>query len=282
MKSIEYSIFIILVCFLCFPTFIQGQDKPNQDSATIPKLADGAETQWVESIPHEILGTMITKPSLITDRIPDSLRLIRLKDFAENPSVNKHLKQHPDHSDWAISIIEFIHQKKFIIDGQNIDLTDKEGTAFWFVPVASRNKAPNTDIEQVISMGFWMPDSAFVNYLRSKGIYANYGEVQFYNKTNGQWIGRLETEKLNLEMQCIPAGKKQATNPGKQIHYPPLDAQVDNYVRVAFSGQSVQRCSEKSYLKTGKNHPLSKSLSVFPNGLSYIYGTTIRGGTYSN
>ena len=41
------------------------------------------------------------------------------------PQVIEYLKEHPEYSDWAFSIIEITRQKKFIIDGRALT-TDKD------------------------------------------------------------------------------------------------------------------------------------------------------------
>lgn len=257
---------------------------PTEDSrAQIPALPDGALTRWVVGQPHEIVGWVTFDPAMVEDRLPETLRFITVKELAIAgiPWANAHLAEHPTRGQWGISFLEVVRMGTFTIDGRTPIWPQDGAAALWFARVSAPD--PSTDLgpgQPFLALDFWMPDRAFVAYMRDKGHYATYGDVKLLQNSDGNWRGSVRVPGLRVDAECVPTGPVTGGvgSAGVQAFFPPRLSPVKNVVRVAFAGHREQECGGDSSWKLQGTHPLAGGVVLQPSVLQFGYD--LIGGAY--
>jgi hypothetical protein len=269
----------LLVVTLACSAFAFGET-----AAQVPALPDGARTHWVVDQPEEIVTYLTFDPASVEREIPPSLRFITVKELAAGGVrwATDYLTEHPSHGPWGISFFEIVRMKTFEIDGRAPAWPEHGATALWCVRVApsdsTRDLGPGRPF---LALEFWMPDSAYVAYMREKGHYATYADVRLRRDPEGGWRGTVNGDGLNVIAECVPTGPITggAGSAGMQVFLPPLSSTVTDVVRFAFAGHREQECSEDSSWRFDGTHPLASAVVV---GRSiFEFGYDLTGGAYT-
>jgi hypothetical protein len=251
-------------------------------SAQVPALPVGFQTKWIVDEPEEIAGYLIFDPATVKERVPSFLRLITIEELAADhiPWAKEHLTAFPAHADWGISFIEIVRMKTFEIDGRAPKWPAHGAAALWFARVAPTDSMNDPGPgKPFLALEFWMPDSAYVVYMRSKGHYASYGDVRLYKNSDGAWIGSIEADGLSAVCECTPARDVTGSgSSGMQVFFPPARSEVTSIVRAAFAGHQSQSCKEEACWKFKGAHPLVDGVLLGPS--SFQFGYDFVGGAY--
>jgi len=250
--------------------------------AQIPDLPKGARTHWIIREPEEIVSYLIFDPATVKERIPSFLRFITIGELAADQIfwAKEHLGKNPTHADWGISFIEIVRMKIFEIDGHSPQWPENGAAALWFARVVPADSTSELGPgKPFLALEFWMPDSMYVGYMRSKGHYARYGDVRLHRNSEGKWIGSIDADGLSVVSECMPTGKVEGFgSSGMQVFVPPAQSGITTIVRVAFAGHQERLCSEDSFWQFRGVHPLIKGMTLGPS--SFQFGYDLIGGSY--
>jgi hypothetical protein len=250
--------------------------------AQVPALPDGSQSHWVVDEPEEVVVYLVFDPGTVKDRIPSFLRFITIEELATGNVqwAMEHLKEYPKHPNWGISFIEIVRMKKFDIDGRAPQWPDNGAAALWFARVAPSN--PANDLgpgKPFLVLDFWIPDSAYVSYMHSKGHYASFGDVRLRLNSEGTWLGSIEANGLKAHCSCRANGIVEGFGSrGMQVYFPPVQSGLKSIVRVAFAGHHECSCSEDSFWQFNGVHPLANGMTLGPS--SFQFGYDLIGGAY--
>jgi hypothetical protein len=251
--------------------------------AQIPALPDGALTRWVVGQPHEVVGYVTFDPATVKDRLPETLRFITLKELATGGIswAKTHLADHPSRGHWGISFLEIVLAGTFTLDGRSPAWPQDGAAALWFARVAAAE--PSSDLgygQPLLALEFWIPDRAFVAYMRGKGHYATYGDVRLRRTEQAGWRGSVTVAGLRVDADCVPTGPVAGGvgSAGAQAFFPPRLSSVENIVRVAFAGHREQECRGDSSWSLQGTHPLARGVVLQPSTLQFGY--ELIGGAY--
>jgi hypothetical protein len=204
------------------------------------------------------------------------------------PEVNEHLKQHPEHAEWAFSFIEITRQKAFLLDGRAPSLPKDGGIGLWFAPVDPSqlaNEIPKEAFDNIIApslgavlgLGIWIPDREYVAYMRARGHHAEYGQVSLATDGTGTYKGEIRLGNLHVRSSARPHGDGQVDpSSGTQVLFAP-GAKVDRAVVLAGS-KARHRACDADWSKKG-DHPLSRGVFVGPTYMT-TYETPLKGSAY--
>ena len=244
----------------------------------------GAQTRWVVGQPYEIVAYVTFDPATVECRLPQTLRFINVKELAATgvPWAMDYLAEHPAHGHWGVSFLEIVRTGIFTIDGHAPNWPEQGAVALsvrWVAP-----SAPMTDLgpgQPFLVLEFWMPDRAYVAYMRAKGHYATYGDVKLFQDSDGNWRGRVDVAELSIVAKCVPTGavKGGVRSGGMQAFFPPRSSKMDGVVRVAFKGHRVQDCERESSWNLQGKHPLARGVVLRPS--TFQFGYDLIGGVYS-
>jgi hypothetical protein len=255
--------------------------------AVAQELPPGGTTSWVIEEPEEIVTFLLFDPGTPGVSLPAGLRFILARDTGM-PEVQDYLKQHPEHADWAFSIIEITRQKAFNLDGKQPTLTNNAGIGLWFAPVDASQLAEVIDKDKfesiitpsvgaVLGLGIWVPDREYVAYMRARGHHAEYGEVTLERDDTGAYRGEIKLEHLQVRSTATPQGDAQEDpKGGTQVLFAPGERVVSAVV-VAGSSSRHMECIA-SWSKDG-NHPLASGVFVGPTYLT-TYDGPLKGSAY--
>lgn len=251
--------------------------------AQVPNLPEGSQTRWVVSQPQEVVAYVVFDPAVAKRELPQSLRFINLRELATAgiPWAADYLAKHPAQGNWAISFLEIVRMGTFIIDGRTPNWPKDGAAALWFARVAPSDPAANLGPGRpYLALEFWMPDSAYVAYMREKGYSATYGEAKLLQDSDGSWRGTIKADGLEVTASCMPVGPVSGgtRSAGTQTLFPPLSSSVKNVVRVAFAGHRERECGKGSSLDLHGTHPLTGGIALEP--MVFEYGYILRGATY--
>lgn len=238
-------------------------------------LPPGGTTKWEIQEVEAIVTFLIFDPKDPAVALPTGLRFIPAREV-EFPELQAHLKQHPEHSDWAFSFFEFIRPKAFLLDGKAPTLTENAGISVWFAPVdhsqlaaeVSKDKfetviAPSPDA--VLVLGFWVPDREYVAYMRGRGHHAEYGKVTLVKDSIGAYQGEIQLAELNIKASATPQGEvRLEPDPFTQVLFEPGE-KVENVVVLA-GGNVRERDCTAEWSKKG-DHPVSRGVFL---GLTFL------------
>ena len=250
----------------------------------VPALPEGARTRWIVGGPHEIVVYVTFDPARVEGERPRTLRFITVGELAagEVRWAADYLAEHPAHRRWGVSFLEIIRAGTFTIDGRAPDWPTHGAAALWCARVAPSD--PTADLgpgRPLLVLGFWMPDRAYVAYMRARGHYATYGSVTLEDDTAGTWRGSIDTGGLTVSARCVPseAVTGGAESAGTQALFPPLSSATRDIVRVAFAGHREQECGDGSSWQLRGSHPLAGGVVLHPSVRQFGY--ELSGGAYA-
>lgn len=210
--------------------------------------------------------------------LPKGLRFVSAREVSkDSPEFQEHLKQHPEHSDWAFSFVEFIRPKTWVLDGKALTLPENGGISVWFAPVDHSQLAAEVSKDRfeaviapspvgILQLGFWIPDREYVAYMRACGHHAEYGMVTLVKDGKGSFHGELQLAELNVKASATPHGEvRNEPDPFTQVFYE-LGKRVENVV-VLRGGDVRERACTAEWSKKG-DHPLSRGVIVGPTVLN--------------
>ncbi len=271
MRSVVHAM-TILLCVLSAKT-----------PAQVPNLPVGSQTRWEVDEPRQIVAYVVFDPAVVKSELPQSLRFVNLRELATAgiPWATDYLAERPAEGNWGISFLEIVRMGTFIIDGRYPNWPKDGAAALWFARVAPSD--PTTNLgpgRPYLALEFWMPDRAYVAYMREKGFSATYGEAKLFQDSDGTWRGTINADGLRVAAACMPAGRVSGGtgSAGTQTLFPPFSSSVQNVVRVAFAGHRERECGNGSSLDLHGKHPLTGGNAIKP--LVFEYGYTLKGGTY--
>jgi hypothetical protein len=250
------------------------------------KLPRGGTTSWDIQQVEAIVTFVIFDPKDPAVALPAGLRFASAREV-EFPELQDHLKQHPEHSEWAFSFIEFIRPTGFLLDGKALTLPESGGISVWFAPVShsqlaaevSKDRfeaivAPSPDA--VLQLGFWVPDREYVAHMLARGHHAEYGMVTLVKDSRGTYRGELELPELHIKASATPVGEvRSEPDPFTQVFFSP-GTRVENVLVIA-GGNARERDCTAEWSKQGE-HPLSRGVRVGPT-FQVIEGP-IKGSAY--
>jgi len=248
----------------------------------IPALPEGAQTKWVVGEPEEIVTYLLFDATTVRKRLPDFLRFVTIKELSAGNVAwaREHLGQFPAHADWGISFLEIVRMKTFMIDGRSPAWPEAGAAALWFARVAAVD--PQKDLgpgRPFLALEFWIPDRDYVAYMRGKGHYASYGDVRLRLDADGDWLGSIEADGLNLTAHCSPGDETAGFgSAGMQVIFPPANSGLTDFVRIAFAGHRERSCGEGASWKFKGVHPLARGMIL--GASSFQFGYELIGGAY--
>ncbi len=252
-------------------------------AAQIPSLPGGAQSHWVVADPQELVVYLTFNPANLQDRLPGSLRFLTVKGLATRgvPWAADYLTKQPNHGAWGISFLEIVRMGTFSIDGRSPSWPRNGAAALWFARVEPSD--PSADLgpgTPFLALEFWLPDRAYVSYMRQRGYYATYGDVSLSQAPGGRWLGSVKVKGLTLKADCLPQGPLTggAGSAGMQTFFAPRASGLQKFVRVAFAGHQVQACSEDSTWTLRGTHPAAGGTLLPP--ANFEFGYRLVGGTY--
>jgi hypothetical protein len=205
------------------------------------------------------------------------LAFLTLSDLssAGNKTAQEHLAANPGQAQWAVSLLEIVRQEVFEIDGRSPTLPDDGAFAVWFAgvkPTAGSDLPPGR-----VALEVWVPDAEYSEYMRGKGHYASYGDVQLTASEDEIWRGSIEDDGLRVDAICSAAEEARALGPGSQLVYPRADSNVRSVVRAAYIGHMERSCTRDNWRLSG-THPIATASKI--NQGVFQFGYTLRGGAY--
>lgn len=255
-------------------------------AVVVQDLPPGGTTSWQIQEVEAIVTFVIFDPKDPAVALPAGLRFVSAREV-ELLELQEHLKQHPEHSDWAFSFIEFVRPTAFLLDGKALTLPENEGISVWFAPVDHSQLAADDSTDKVeaviasstegmLGLGFWVPDRDYVAYMRTRGHRAEYGNVALVKDSNGTFQGELQLADLNVKASATPQGEVRS-EPGAymQVLFEPGE-RVENAVVLA-GGNVRERDCTAEWTKKG-DHPLSRGVLVGPTYL--VVEGPFRGSAY--
>jgi hypothetical protein len=251
--------------------------------ATVPELPAGARTHWVVEEPEEIVTWLAFDPGAVQDRLPHGLRFITVGELAagEVPWAKEFLGRRPAVASWGVSFLEIVRARTFTVDGRAPRWPSHGAAALWFARVAPAD--PRADLgpgRPLLELDLWIPDKAYVRYLREKGYCAAYGDVRLRRDSSGRWLGSMDVPGLEVTVACRPAGTVGGgpMSAGMQAFFPPATSTVTDTIRVAFAGHREQACDSGTSWELRGTHPVVGGILL--GETSYQYGYHLIGGTY--
>jgi hypothetical protein len=252
-------------------------------SPRVPVLPDGARAEWHVADPEELVLYLAFDPATVQRRLPSHLRFITIAELASGgvPWAKEFLGQHPTKGPWGVSFLEFIRAGTFTIDGRAPVWPAHGAVVLWFARVAPSD--PTADLgpgRPLLALDFWLPDSAYVGYMRRKGYYASYGAGRLSRSAQGQWSGSLAVDGLTISAECTPIGPVTG-GPGSasmQTIFPPASSSVTDLVRIGLAGHREQACVTGPTWTFRGSHPLAGAVAL--ESPTFQFGYQLRGGTY--
>jgi hypothetical protein len=229
--------------------------------AQVPPLPEGAQTNWkIGGGTDEIAVQLLFDTSAVADRLPEGFRFVTLTDVASKfPPAQDHLTAHPEHAQYGVSILEIAAQKLFSIDGHEPQWPKNGAIAIWLARVASTMKNELVRGQEHLSLLILVPDKGYVEYMRSKGHYAEYGDVTLRRDESGVRHGSIQTTSLQVDAACTPTVELKTHGSSYQTIYQPRGT-VNTFLILAFNGNRDGEC--KGSWKISGENPLSKAVTV--------------------
>lgn len=251
--------------------------------AQIPQLPTGAQSRWVVGGPEEVVGYLTFDTATIHARVPRSLRLVSIGELASagRSWAIAYLAAHPGHEDRGLSIVEIVHANVFVIDGREPNWPTRGAVALWFARVAWNGEPPVPGAGQpFLLFNLWVPDSAYVQFMRRRGYPAEAGRVWLERGEDGAVRGAVAVEGLTIAADCRPDGAVSGGpgSRGVQTFLPPEDSPIRSAITVAFAGHRIQGCREGAVWQVTGNHPMAQG--TFVGFSSFQWGYDLVGGTY--
>jgi hypothetical protein len=257
-KRIENWVINILRFFIIMLTLVApGLLVPVQ----VPPLPEGARTRWEIGGTDEIAIQLLFDTSTVVERLPEGLRFVTLADVASKfPPAQAHLVAHPEHAHFGVSFLEIAHQDLFSIDGREPRWPKDGAIAFWaarVIPAGLKNDRARGQ-EHVLLL-ILVPDRAYVEYMKAKRHYAEYGDVSLRRDESGVRYGTIQTVGLQVEAKCKPTSELKVGGPTYQTMYQPRGA-MNTFLILAFSGNRDGEC--QGNWKISGSNPLTKAVII--------------------
>jgi hypothetical protein len=256
-------------------------------TAWTQSLPPGGTTAWEIGGSEEIVTFLVFDPKAAGVRLPAGLRFIPAR-AARMPEVQEHLKQHPEHAEWAFSFVEITRQKVFLLDGKAPTLPENGGVGLWLAPVdpaALAGEVPQDAFDRIVApslgsvlaLAIWVPDRDYVAYMRDRGHTAEFGHVTLAGDATSGFRGEIRLDDLRVRATATPRGEaQQDPDSGTQILFAPGE-KVVHVVVIAGSGGRHRACGAE-WSKDGA-HPLSRGVFVGPTFLT-TYEAPLKGSAY--
>jgi hypothetical protein len=233
--------------------------------------------------PEEVVGYLTFDTTTIHPRMPRSLRLVTIGELASAGRgwAMAYLTAHPGHDDRGLSIVEIVRADVFAIDGREPNWPTHGAVALWFARVAWNGDPPVPGAGQpFLLLNLWVPDSAYVPFMRRRGYPAEVGRVWLERMEDGAVRGAVAVEGLTITADCTPdqAVSGGPGSRGVQTFLPPEDSPIRSAITVAFAGHRIQRCREGAVWQLIGDHPMALGTSV--GSSSFQWGYRLVGGTY--
>ena len=251
--------------------------------ASVPALPIGAKAEWAVSGPEEIVLYLAFDPEHVQDRLPSHLRFITVEELAAGGIAwaREFLVRHPAKGSWGVSFLELVRTRTFTIAGRAPAWPSNAAVALWFARVGPSRSSPDLGPGQpLLALEFWMPDRAYVKYMKTSGYYSSYGEARLSRTRGGHWTGTLAIDGLAVEAECSPGGPVTGgpSSAGMQVIFPPATSTVTGLVRLAFAGHREQACGGVQSWTIRGPHPLAGAVVLGPP--TFQFGYRLRGGAY--
>jgi hypothetical protein len=249
----------------------------------MPAIPDGARTRWVVAEPQEIVTYVVFDPARVRGRLPRNLRFVTAGELAAGGVAwaKDHVAEHPAHGRWGVSFLEIVRCGTFTIDGRTPQWPGDGAAAMWCARVAASDSSADLGAGlPLLVLEFWVPDRAYVAYMRAKGHYATFGDVRLRESSDGNWMGSVDVEGLSIAAAATPAGPITggSRSAGSQAFFPPRGSRLLHVVRVAFAGHRVQECRGDATWRIRGRHPLAGAVVLAPT--TYQFGYDLAGGAY--
>ncbi len=239
-------------------------------------LPPGGKTTWEIRELEAIVTFLIFDPNDPAIALPAGLRFSPAREVSF-PELEEHLKQHPEHSEWAFSFVEFVRPETFLLDGRAPTFQGNSGMGVWFAPVdhsklaaeISKDRydtviAPSPDA--VLVLGFWIPDREYIEYMHARGHHAEYGAVRLTEDSQGTFHGELRVNELIVRASATPHGAaRPEPDPFTQVFFEPGKT-VERVVVIRGANARERDCAA-TWSKQG-DHPLSRGVFVGPTFLN--------------
>lgn len=247
-----------------------------------PSLPSGALTEWIIREPEEIAGWLAVDVRDIAAELPAGTRYVTIGELARRRVgwAIAHLGRHSAHVDWGVSFFEVIRAGTFTIDGRPPNWPSKGAVALWAARIERDQTGRSAALDPAfVLLDFWIPDSAYVQLIRKKGHYAEYGHVTL-DTLNGGWLGIVEAGDLSAAARCAPNSLAAVStgSGGMQTFYPPANSGINELLRVAFAGHRIQECAPGATWRFRGPHPLARTVMIETPSLAT--GFTLYGGAY--
>lgn len=244
------------------------------------ELPGGASTAWIVEGPSELVEWRTFDPVEVAHLLPEGIRFETIEEVASRQIewAVEYLAGHPEHEDWGISFLEIVAAETFTIDGRSPDWPVDGAAGLWFARVTSADDlGPGVPF---LVLELWVPDQAFVNYMRGLGHYATFGRVRLARPEPGMWRGSITIDDLTVFATCRSEGQGGGTSNsvGAQVFVPPQTSGIAEIVRVAFAGHETRNCAARDEWSIAGTHPLSGSRRIAPPTLQFGY--RLVGGAY--
>lgn len=245
-------------------------------------LPPGALTEWIIREPEEIVAWLAVDVRDIDAALPAGTRYVTIGELAQRgiPWAAAYLGTHPLHAEWGVSFFEVVRAGTFTIDGVAPAWPVNGAAALWAVRV-ERDKAnrPPLTAPAFLLLDFWIPDRAYVQMMRAKRHYAEYGRVAL-DLNEGEWHGTVEAAGLSVDARCAPSSSTETSegSAGMQAFYPPATSSDADLLIVSFAGHRIEECTTEMAWTFRGAHPLAKAVMIGPP--SFQAGYTFRGAAY--
>ncbi len=265
---------VILVTFACF-------------HAPAQQLPPGGTTSWEIHGVEEIVTFLLFDPKDPAVVLPAGLRFVLAREV-EMPEVQEHLKQRPEHAEWAFSIVEICRDKAFLLDGKAPTRPKDGASGLWIAPVDPSQLVAQVGEERfeaiapsdgaVIVLGLWIPDRDYVAYMRTRGHHAEFGMATLVKDSGGALQGEIKSDDLNVKASVTPRGeaREDPDDSGTQLLFQP-GQRVESVIVIAGAKARHREC-DAEWSKSG-GHPLSRGVFVGPTYVT-TYGVPLKGSAY--
>lgn len=256
--------------------------RPSALAGQTSALPEGAATRWVVSAPEEIVSWRAFDPSRVSDRLPPGVRFISLGELSASGMswARGHLEAHPTQRDWGVSFVEVLHAGEFTLNDRSPHWPNQGAVGLWFARIAPVGDTDLGSGVAFLELEFWVPDSAYVAYMRELGHYASYGDVRLAATPSGERHGSVAVNGLSLRVSCSPQGPTSGGpgSAGTQVLVPPQAFSAEGVVRVAFAGHRERACEGNPAWRIEGSHPLAATVAIAPSTLQFGY--SLVGGLY--
>lgn len=225
-----------------------------------------ARNEWLISGPEEVVAWTTFDPTTVIARLPGFLRFVTVGELAGAgiPWAGRYLIGHPAHTGWGVSFVEVVRADTFAIAGREPNWPEHGAAAIWFARVVPKGGVGNLGAGlPLLMLEFWIPDTAYVTFMRHRGYYATYADVRL-SRQSGRWQGSVNAPGLTIRVACTPGNSESggANSSGSQVLIPPKESGLNTVVQIAFTGHRERTCGESASLATGGRHPLRSAVAV--------------------